>query len=107
MVTIRSSIVGSYYRPQRDQEALYRSTKGDLLVLERQPDNSFDENAIGVFIDGYHVGYLGRTDAARYAPMMDHAGRRKLEGTMLDSTEKYPRIQFEVPRASYYHDFKN
>jgi tetratricopeptide (TPR) repeat protein len=43
-------------------------------VLVREPDNAHDPNAIGVWIDGFQVGYLSRSDAARY-----HSGLVALE----------------------------
>lgn len=39
--------------------------------LFREPDNPYDRNAVGVFVDGLEVGYLGRDDAIRYAPLLD------------------------------------
>jgi hypothetical protein len=37
-------------------------------VLEPEPDNPYDANAIKVVIDGFVVGYLSREDAALYRP---------------------------------------
>jgi hypothetical protein len=39
--------------------------------LIREPDNAYDRNAIAVYIRGRIVGYIGRDDAAEYAPILD------------------------------------
>lgn len=60
-----------------------------------------------MYIGDFHVGYLSKMDAARYAPMFDALnGVSFVTGKMLDSSEKYPRIEFELPHDVYYSDFK-
>jgi|GEM_PF-3065937 len=52
-------------------------SEGDLLVLEREPDNEYDPNAIAVYCDSpdldeyKKIGYLSRELAAKLAPLMD------------------------------------
>ncbi len=52
-------------------------SEGDLLVLEREPDNEYDSNAIAVYCDSpdldeyKKIGYLSRELAAKLAPVMD------------------------------------
>ena len=41
------------------------------LKFQRQPDNKFDANAIGVLLDGHNVGYLPKKLATFLAPAMD------------------------------------
>lgn len=52
------------------------------LVLDREPDNAADENAIKVLAavaDGpIHVGYVPRRLAAEWAPLMDQSSVRLL-----------------------------
>lgn len=38
------------------------------LILE--PDNPYDRNAVAVYIDGLTIGYLSRTDAQDYQPIL-------------------------------------
>ena len=46
--------------------------EGDELLLERQPDNAFDPNAIALIApDGSQVGFLRRQIAAALAPRID------------------------------------
>ena len=41
------------------------------LKFQRQADNKFDANAIGVQLDGHNVGYLPKKLATFLAPAMD------------------------------------
>ncbi len=47
---------------------------GDFLVLRRESDNEFDDNAIAIWSDQGQVGYVGARLAEDLAPEMD-AGR--------------------------------
>jgi HIRAN domain len=44
------------------------------VVLEREPSNGYDRNAIRATVDGLHVGYLRRHLAAQVALAIDGAG---------------------------------
>ena len=39
-----------------------------IAVLVTEPDNPYDANAVGVWIDGLKVGHLSRNDARLYQP---------------------------------------
>lgn len=41
-----------------------------VASLQHEPNNPADPNAVLVQINAHHVGYLGRDDAARYAPVL-------------------------------------
>jgi len=44
---------------------------GDTLKLIREPDNSFDENAVGIYWKDGKLGYLPRVENTAVAQMMD------------------------------------
>ncbi len=44
-------------------------------ALRPEPDNPSDAAAIAVYVEGRHVGYLGRTDARAYRPVIDLLAR--------------------------------
>lgn len=53
---------------------------GDL-ILTRDPNNKYDKNAIAVWCQGLHIGYMPAEDAALFAPMFDKIGHPiKVEG---------------------------
>jgi len=45
-------------------------------VLEPEPDNAHDPNAVRVLISDNHVGYLPRAEAAAYGPMLARLAER-------------------------------
>ena len=99
MLTIRSSIVGTYYRTPAEKSELYTSKAGAEIKLIREPRNQFDSNAIKVMLNDYHVGYLSKSDASEYAPVMDYEGVTELTGHLVNTTEKYPIIEFQVHKS--------
>lgn len=68
-------VVGVTFRPDYPDH-LQDIVQGEEVVLEREPDNSFDENAIKVVVGrqtlpDIFAGYVGRDRAAQLAPVMD------------------------------------
>lgn len=66
----------------RSRQSLIRkfASKEEVLILEREPDNSYDLNAIAAYViplddpwgeDQYKVGFLSSKVAAELAPLMD------------------------------------
>lgn len=41
------------------------------LYLRREPDNQYDSNAVKIFADHQHIGYIKATVAQQIAPLMD------------------------------------
>lgn len=82
------------------QTILRACRPGQSVVLERQPDNKFDRNAIFVTVAGQGVGFLSRADAELLAPHLDegrtHAAQiHELTGGMPD----YPSIGCRISIA--------
>lgn len=75
MRTIHSKVVG-VTRDNDDgtsrQEIINELSEYDFLVLERDPQNYYDTNAIKVLTDdNRQIGYLGQRLAEELAPLMD------------------------------------
>ena len=66
------SIVGQKHRGL--DPYLAGTLPGTDVVLVREPDNKFDPNAIMVWIDGQHVGYIPSKDAVALAQFIDQNG---------------------------------
>lgn len=47
---------------------------GTDVVLIREPDNKFDPNAVMVWIDGQHVGYVPSKDAVALTQFIEQNG---------------------------------
>jgi single-stranded-DNA-specific exonuclease len=71
---IETQVAGVTFENRQAIAALL--TKGEKVYLIREPDNSFDPNAIKVVRwDHQHFGYLNRELAKILAPRMDCYGR--------------------------------
>jgi hypothetical protein len=57
---MKSTIVGAKYRGPAALAALARLRPGDRLRLVREPDNPHDPNAVAVYSELLHLGYLPR-----------------------------------------------
>ena len=72
---ISTMLVGVNFRPKATKVTVEYLRSGDILRLEREPDNPYDINAIHVMKDGAEVaeflGFVARADAANIAPIMD------------------------------------
>lgn len=76
--TLHTKVVGVTHRNDsgdKIQEILESMSgyayEGESLYLEHEKDNPFDENAIKVFYDNEHIGYINRELAAEIAPLVD------------------------------------
>jgi len=75
MNTIHSKVAG-VIKTNRDgssrQEIINELSEYDILTLEREPNNTYDQNAIKVLTDDRRqIGYLTKELAAKLAPLMD------------------------------------
>jgi len=76
-------------------------------TLEPEPDNPHDPEAVKVFLEGRHVGYLSREDARRYGPavrlLREHdrvvACDAFVGGRGPDATTDNLGVFLELPRA--------
>ncbi|WP_270242350.1 HIRAN domain-containing protein [Rothia kristinae] len=69
-------VVGTAYRPEAIQSILQRGFRSPTAELRREPDNAHDPNALAVWIDGRHAGYISAAMAKQYSPIID----KKLNG---------------------------
>lgn len=57
--------------------------EGELLSLEHESDNPYDENAIKVFYEHDHIGYINRELAKELAPLVD---QQRVEAELCEVT---------------------
>lgn len=64
---------GTFYRTEDEREVAEMCRPGYKLMLEREPENRFDKNAIKVLTGNinYHVGYIGKEFAREIASWLD------------------------------------
>jgi len=70
---------------------------GDTLQLVREPDNSYDPNAVRVDWHGHKLGYVPRADNEALARFMDRGSKAEARITRLKkSRNPWQRMEFEV-----------
>jgi HIRAN domain len=66
------SIVGMEFRKAVDIVAALQP--GTIVTLVREPTNQYDPNAIAVWVEGKHVGYIPKKQNAVLAQFIDQTG---------------------------------
>lgn len=51
--------------------AIHRLRPGTKLTMERDADNRYDENAVAIYFDDFHLGYVPRSCNEQLAQLMD------------------------------------
>lgn len=70
---------------------------GDVLSLEREPDNPHDARAVRVLWQGHMLGYVPRAGNETVAALLDRGVRLSGRITHLEAGRRHwARIQFEV-----------
>lgn len=86
------SIVGMQFR---DADWLRTDAPLDRTVtLIREPKNPYDANAIQVWIDGFHVGFIPKKDNASLAASMDKSGK-DVTGTFIRQIDGWPGVEID------------
>lgn len=88
-------IIGAKFRGARAEDMIRDLAKGEPLVLERDPGNKFDQNAVKVIARGEHVGFVPRGLAAKLAFDMDRAGETTRKANFTFGTDRAPCAQTE------------
>lgn len=68
---IFADIVGTHFRPSEAKQACNQLSEGDTVTLEREPDNKYDANAVAVYFDGHHIGYIPAANNTQLALALD------------------------------------
>ena len=82
---MRTKIVGTHYRTSMEKQIYNNLTLYAPLMLEREPDNEYDGNAIkviapirnenGIIEDIAHIGYLPKDSNTELAMMLDEGSK--------------------------------
>jgi HIRAN domain len=74
MSTYSANLRGMNFRPIEAQAIVMALEEGDPLLLDREPENPYDPNAIKVLdpATGHHLGYVAKEVAVDLAAEMDH-----------------------------------
>ena len=68
---ILATLMGAAHRDAAARSVVQSLREGDVLTLERDRDNVYDENAVRVMWNDVWIGFLERGVAAEVGPRMD------------------------------------
>jgi hypothetical protein len=97
MTTVTAPLVGMRHHPGAF-EALELLGFGSPLILKREPENAYDENAIQVWTSDILLGYIAREYASDWAPAFDSDGVPTASLTF--GSEGRPRVEIEFGEAT-------
>lgn len=87
---MKYSIVGMQFR---NAEAVVKAlADGEPVTLIREPSNPFDTNAIQVWVDGKHVGYIPKKENHALAVSMDKDGK-DITGKFARKNDEWPAVE--------------
>lgn len=112
--TQQLEVAGEWYRAQSLRALFARHAKVSdsgaeirlPAVLVPDPSNPYDKYAVAVFVDGFHVGYMERSDARIYHDAiaklpngeLSVASRQWLRGTSQDT---WARVTLSLPKPDH------
>lgn len=80
-----------------DQSIFDNLETGNKLILQREPDNRFDENAILVLDEkSRKLGYIPEKDNLVFARLMDAGKYLTAKITDIDRDYTFPRISIDI-----------
>lgn len=65
------ALMGANFRPAECKEILRSLAEGDSLDVVRDADNAYDANAVALYYEGSHLGFVAKETAVELAPLMD------------------------------------
>lgn len=86
--TYHAHIKGVYHRGADIQAYCQGLDYPAEVLLEREPDNAFDKNAIKVYHDDIWIGYIAKEVASWLAPKMDDGMEYIAEATGLETGDR-------------------
>lgn len=92
---IFADIVGTHFRGSEAKRICNSLDIGDEVQLEREPDNSYDANAVAVYAEGEHIGYIPAANNLQLALALDD--EREAVATVIGWNGNKPTLKIEWP----------
>lgn len=90
---LHTYLTGVSFRPTTAKMIVAQLAVGDTLDLERDPNNPYDANAIAVYAEGEHLGFIPKEHNVDLAAAMD-AGAEPI-CTVISEDAKKPGLTVE------------
>jgi len=92
------AVVGMHFRGANAVEIASSLQPSNTLVLEPEPENAYDGNALKVLYEGHHIGYIERGQAAWITPLLDEGADYTCTVTRLETRRNniHPIVEIVV-----------
>ena len=95
---LKTVIVGMRYRSNVSERDLAKVAT-QKVILVREPSNAHDANAIKCLVDGKHIGYITREDAAILAPNLDSRAPYSVQFLERHKNSIAVSVEVDTPRT--------
>jgi HIRAN domain len=93
---VKYSIVGMQFRPDGTEAMVRALPDGAEVTLVREPTNGFDPNAVQVWVDDKHVGYIPKRENQTLAKTMDEKGKfAEVTGKFTRLGDGWPAVEID------------
>jgi hypothetical protein len=82
------------FRPKGTENMVRALPDGAEVTLVREPTNGFDPNAVQVWIDGKHIGYVPKRENQTLAKDMDKDGK-EYSGKFTRLGDGWPAVEID------------
>ena len=87
------ALVGMQFRPQDAKDHFAKLPNGAPLTLKREPTNQYDANAIQVWSEGFHIGFISSKVNKPLAMAMDAAPESPREAKLAIDGGRWPMVE--------------
>lgn len=99
MAEYNSQLMGANFRPEEAKNIVKALGVDEVVEARRDPENPYDPNAIAIFSQEQHIGFIERGLAEELAPIMDGGASLKVVVVGFVSTLK-PYFDIDVVEAA-------
>lgn len=80
----------------KDKKPLYNLEEYSKLQLVRECDNQYDENAVSLYFEGKHIGYVPRKENQEIAAMLEAGMHNQLVTYVTEIKAQHGKVSFNI-----------
>ena len=88
-----------YYIGGKDHEHFEIFKNNQLLAAVREPENPYDSNAIGLFLNNKQVGHIPKLHNKKHAIHMDNGGKLYVKILRIDYDDPWKGVTLDISNA--------
>jgi len=88
-----------YYIGGKDREHMNIFKNNQLLAAVREPKNSYDSNAIGLYLNNKQIGHIPKLHNEKHAIHMDNGGKLYVKILRTDYDDPWKGVTLDISNA--------